>query len=113
MNCSECIYKKYCKLQHQSQKCTMMFVQAPKETELLEILQTAATYKIVSVIDERTHELCMNDNGKVISMFAVIDALPHVDLGDPEFRCRCVLEALTWEEDKKVTEFYKKHHLLK
>lgn len=100
--CSECIYQKYCKLQYKAEKCTMMFIQKPKDTELLRTLKTAIVYKVVAVMDNRTHDLCRCDDGLELSAKEVIGRLPHVDLGNPKFRCRCVLEALKWETDEET-----------
>ena len=61
------------------------------------VLETTTKYRIIAVIDERTHDLCLADNGKEFSVIEVAEKLPHVDLGDPEFRCRCVLEPIEWE----------------
>lgn len=58
-------------------------------------------FEFVAVVDDRTNGVCLQDHGREIDAKEILNALPHVDLGDPEFQCRCVLVNRELERMKK------------
>lgn len=54
-------------------------------------------YKWITVVDDRTCQGCLKLNGLEFPTDVIRDFQensPHIDLGDPEFRCRCTVELI-------------------